>query len=295
MQTKTCLYYITLQCNDTCEFCHIWSDENLSKIEDAPVEKHIENLSLARKAGASILEITGGEPLLYNDLGKFIEKARRLDFAIKLLTNGLLYRERYNQIKGLADETIFSLDYPTKEDHDRSRGVEMFSDAISAIQFAVSKNEKTAVNFTLTRDSIRFLPEMVDLCRTLKVHLYVHHAYNYDAHLGFEKISYDYIKYFYKKPSVSINLSEFEFLKDNGNKIIFPRCKARQTTITFLPDGSQAAPCFYNNGGRQGREPVCFGCTRYPYMLPSFAQGFDKYRFLDWYSKWITSRKEKKI
>ena len=58
-----CHYYVTLRCNDTCEFCPIWNDENFKKTEEKPFD-----LSLLKRYQVSVLNITGGEPLLREDL-----------------------------------------------------------------------------------------------------------------------------------------------------------------------------------------------------------------------------------
>lgn len=290
---KTCIYYLTFACNDTCEFCNIWNDKECQGFKEAPLEKHIENLALAKKSGATTLNVTGGEPLLYEKLPAFLEAAKKLDFYITLITNGILYKDRAKELTGLIDKTFFSLDYPLKEDHNRSRGIDCFTNVISSIQLAKDNGEHPAIYFVITRDSVRFLPEMLELAQKLGVIAHVHPVYDFQGMTGFEARTYDHIKYYFKRPNVRINLAELEFLKNHGNKTLFPRCRASQTTITFLPDAELASPCFFNRGGKQGKENICYGCARTPYMLPSFRLGLDKYRLLDWYSNWFSSRKEK--
>ena len=88
-------------------------------------------------------------------------------------------------------------------------------------------------------------------------------------------------------PIIFINLAELEFLKSHGNDPKWPKCRASTSTVTFLPDGNEASPCLYNIGGRCGREEICSGCTRWPYISSSFDYGFDKYKLLNWYSYWV--------
>ena len=291
MPSKTVLYYITFQCNDTCEFCPIWDNKELKKIEEAPIEKHFENLRSARLSGGETLEVTGGEPLMYQALPDFLRRAKDLGLKINLNTNGILYPERANELKGLTDKIYFALDYPIQEEHDRSRGLACFNTALSAIRLAKQLKESPIIDFTITRDSVRFLPEMVELSQRTGVNVRVSPVYDFQGLQGFEPATYGHIKYYFKRKNIFINLAELEFLKKHGNNVAWPRCMARQTTITYLSDGRKVSPCFFNQGGKQGRESVCYGCTRWPYMLPSFKIGFDKYRFLDWYSNWLNGRK----
>jgi len=286
MIPKTCLYYITLQCNDTCEFCQIWDDKNLQNIGEAALEKHLENLKSAKASGVVMLEVTGGEPLLYENLPVFLSQAREEGFNISLYTNGILYLEKARLIDGLIDRIFFSLDYPIRDEHDRSRGTECFNAVLRSINYAKELGKKPAILYTVTRDSIRFLPEMIDIAEKIKVEVYLNPVYDFQGLHGFEKTSLDYIKYFFGRPNVKVDLAALEFIKKGGNNIAWPRCRARETTITFLPDGSRASPCFFNRGGKQGKEHICIGCTRWPYMLPSFSAGFDKYRLLHEWSKY---------
>jgi len=294
MPPKICYYYITSGCNDFCHFCGLWEDKNYQNIKDEEIGVHLNNLYFVRKKKASEINVTGGEPLLYEKLPEFLRKAKELDMPSIIHTNGILYKERSKELKGLSKEIIFSLDYPQKEENNESKGVESFTEVLSSIELAKSTGENPSINFILTRDSVRFLPEMVELSEKLQVILYVHAVYDYYGTQGFDEDTYSYIKYYFKKKYVRINLAEFQFVKDHGNKALFSRCKASHTTFTFLPDGTMAAPCFFNQGGREGKESVCQGCTRYSYMIPSFKIGFDRLRFLDFYSGWFNNRKETK-
>jgi hypothetical protein len=90
---------------------------------------------------------------------------------------------------------------------------------------------------------------------------------------------------------VLVNRAALEFIRSGGNKVIYPRCRAKDAAITLLPDGQMVSPCFSNRGGRQGREDVCSSCMHWPYMIPSFSLGIDKYFWLNLISEWANKRK----
>lgn len=283
---KVCNYYITLRCNDTCEFCSIWQNEEYQKIEEQPCD-----LALIKKAGVEQLNITGGEPLLREDLPNILKQAKDLGFKVDLTTNGILYAEKANLLAGLIDRLYFSLDYPIADEHDRSRGVECFHTVTQSIKLAKQLREKPIINFTMTRDNVRFLPEMLDLAERLKVYICLNPVYGFDGTQGFEPATFAHIKYYSGRKNVIINYAALEFVKNGGNKIYFPRCRAQETTITILPDGNRVSPCFFNQKGKQGREDICSSCMRWPYMIPSFSRGIDRYVGLDLYSKFDAWRK----
>ncbi|MGB9613544.1 MAG: hypothetical protein ACPL4K_05165, partial [Candidatus Margulisiibacteriota bacterium] len=214
---------------------------------------------------------------------------------VELATNGILYAERANEIKGLVNRLYFSLDYPLASEHDRSRGVECFHLVVGNLERAKELGENPIVNFTMTRDSVRFLPEMVELAEKLKVLINLNPVYDFYGTQGFEKETIDYIRYFGRKKNVLLNLAAVEFVKAGGNNILFPRCRAMETTVTLLPDGSRVLPCFFNPNGKQGKEAVCSSCLRWPYMLPSFSRGPDKYFWLNAYSKLLHIGKIRKF
>ena len=287
MSPRICNYYITLQCNDTCEFCQLWRREGDPEIRLSG-DQGKEILKELKIKGITYLNITGGEPLLYDDLPQILKEAKRLDLKVKLTTNGILYSERARSIDGLVDVLSFSLDYPIASEHDRSRGVDCFTEVISAIKLAGELGENPIINFTLTRDSVRFLPEMIDLAEKLKTPVYINPVYDFYGTQGFDPSTLEHIKYFGRRKNVMVNLAALEFIRAGGNQVILPRCRAKETTVTILPDGTSASPCFYNPGGQQGRETVCSSCMRWPYMLPSFSLGLDRYFWLNLYSQLVT-------
>jgi len=66
--------------------------------------------------------LTGGEPLLHNDLDAFCEFFRELDIRLTLLTTGLLLQKRAASVARLFDDIIVSLDGP-EHVHDTIRRV----------------------------------------------------------------------------------------------------------------------------------------------------------------------------
>jgi MoaA/NifB/PqqE/SkfB family radical SAM enzyme len=296
-----CHYFVTLRCNDTCEFCPHWtnleyqyireSERDGQKGRESDAAQIRPKLAEIRARGVKTLNITGGEPLLRDDLPELLKLAKELGFSVELTTNGILYGEKGRSLDGLIDRLFISLDYPIAAEHDRSRGVECFHNVLTAIDLAKKLGQQPVIACTLTRDSIRFLPEMVELAEKLKVFLRLNPVYDFNGTQGFEPATLASIKYYAKRPRVLVNLAALAFVNDGGNRVYWPRCRAAETTVTLLPDGQVVSPCFDNRGGRQGKEDICSSCMRWPYMLPSLAKGLDKFYWLSLWSDWLTRRK----
>ena len=91
-------------CNFRCPFCHNSSLVlSPAQLPDLSEEEFFEFLTKRRGILDGVC-ITGGEPLLQNDIIPFLERIRTLGFAIKLDTNGS-FPEKLRQIveSGLVD------------------------------------------------------------------------------------------------------------------------------------------------------------------------------------------------
>jgi len=286
---KICNYYTTFRCNCTCEFCDVWQNPAYLNFEEK-----LPDYELLKKWQVQKINLTGGEPLLREDLPEILAQLKAGGFQVSLFTNGLLYAEKAAGLKGLLERLHISLDYPSAEEHDRSRGTECFDLALQAIKMASALGERVVIDFTMTRDNVRFLPEMVELSEQLGVPLWPEPVYDFSGTQGFEKETINYIKYFFRKKNVLLNLAMVEFAAAGGNRVLMPRCRAKETTLTILPDGTAVSPCLFNREGKQGKENTCSSCMRWPYMIPSLQVGLDKYTFLSVYSDFINNRKEAK-
>ena len=97
---KTAATVFTSGCNLRCPFCH-----NASLVvDDEPLvdEEELFNLLDRRKGLLDGVAVTGGEPLLQNDIGEFLSKIKEKGFAVKLDTNGFLPE----RLKPLLDKSL---------------------------------------------------------------------------------------------------------------------------------------------------------------------------------------------
>jgi MoaA/NifB/PqqE/SkfB family radical SAM enzyme len=309
-----CNYYITLRCNDTCEFCDIWQRKEIQDSQEAGIDGIKKILRELKDVGVYVINFTGGEPLLRDDLPEILRASKRLGFFNILTTNGIEYPEKAAQVTGLVDHLLFSLDSPSPEEHNRIRGVGCFEAVMEGIKIAKKLGKLPFINFTVTRDSIQNLPEMADMAQNLGVLLWINPVYNWAGFEGFDKRSIDYIRRYFGRKNVALNLASMEVLVKGGNDDRRPVCSAGDSTITLLPDNSLVLPCFYMQRSVikideklrdllkrrevqasvrvHGRDAQCKGCMAWPYLNPSFLHRLDKKLFLALYSLWSLFWKE---
>lgn len=97
-------------CNFRCPFCHnrnlVLNEKWLQKISPEEVLGYLKD----RRKYLGGVCVTGGEPLIYNDIVSFIAAVKKLELAVKLDTNGTnprLLKELYDQ--KLVDYVAFDI------------------------------------------------------------------------------------------------------------------------------------------------------------------------------------------
>jgi Fe-coproporphyrin III synthase len=106
-------------CNCRCVMCDIWKRDTREQIQAENLERH--RLSL-QNLGVTQVVLTGGEPLLHNDLAALCVFFRGQGIRVTLLTTGLLLLKRADEVATLFDDIIVSLDGP-RTIHDEIRRV----------------------------------------------------------------------------------------------------------------------------------------------------------------------------
>ncbi|WP_457615306.1 GTP 3',8-cyclase MoaA [Methanopyrus sp.] len=159
---------VTMRCNMACVYCHR-EGERPGKSELSTAE-WCRLLRACAEIGVRKVKITGGEPLLRDDLVEIIEGARNFD-EVSLVTNGVLLAKYAGDLAEAGlDRVNVSLDTIDPElyrELTRSR----FSpyDVIEGIGAAVSEGlTPVKVNVVLTSDTVRTLPALVEELVDLK-------------------------------------------------------------------------------------------------------------------------------
>ena len=97
------------RCNCRCVMCDIWKRETNEQIRAQDLERHSNSL---KSLGVRQVVLTGGEPLLHNDLSALCNFFRDRQVHLTLLTTGLLLHKRAEEVATLFDDVILSLDGP---------------------------------------------------------------------------------------------------------------------------------------------------------------------------------------
>ncbi|TYZ06799.1 radical SAM protein [Hymenobacter lutimineralis] len=294
-----CNYYVTYRCNARCSFCDIWEKPSpYIQLEDVA-----RNLRDLKALGVSVVDFTGGEPLLHRQIHEFVGLAHDMGFITTLTTNCLLYPKYAEKLRGKVDMLHFSLDASEKEVHDKGRGVACYDFVLESIRVALELGERPDILFTVFRENIKDLEKVYqEITQPNKLVLILNPAFEYNSVATGEQLTaeeLDYLAAFGRRKGVYLNEAFIQLRRDGGNHVAAPVCRAASTTLVISPSNELVLPC-YHLGERkfpiegrlrelyhsaevqqlaalEGRLPQCEGCTINCYMQPSFAVETSKY------------------
>lgn len=294
-----CNYYVTYRCNAKCGFCDIW--ERPSPYVDE--QSVLANLRDLKKLGVKVIDFTGGEPLLHQQIDVLLEAAKRLGFITTLTTNCLLYPKWGERLKGKIDMLHFSLDAGEKALHDTSRGVACYDFVMNSIKVASVLGERPDIIFTATEENIDQISVIYEeICIPNNLVLIINPVFEYnevDSGAGLSHESLNLLLEWGKRKNVYFNDAFVALRKDGGNHSDDPICKAASSTIVISPENKLLLPCYHlgleafpiegnlfdlyrsekvqNLIKLEGKYPKCEGCAINCYMQPSFAVEMNKY------------------
>ncbi|HMR05386.1 MAG TPA: radical SAM protein [Polyangiaceae bacterium] len=157
---------ITRACNARCPFCARFSGPKGP--DTALALRVIDELA---KAGCQRVHLTGGEPLLRDDLPQLLDRIRHRDMQSSVNTNGTLLSERADVVER-ADTFLVSVDGP-QPTHDAYRGARAFERLMRGIDTLQASNRRFAFYVALFKQNLTHLDFFVDLAKEHGTYLVV--------------------------------------------------------------------------------------------------------------------------
>ncbi len=144
---------ITNRCNLRCRYCEEWKKAG----DEMSTEEIKELITELKELGTVRISLSGGEPLVREDIGEIIDFIKENDMSVVLTSNGTLVPEKIEEIKN-ADVVKLSIE-GEKAIHDRIRGEGSFENVIKAAgtitqikQIGTDKtDEKQLLNCSIAR------------------------------------------------------------------------------------------------------------------------------------------------
>jgi len=146
-------FAVTSKCICDCVHCSFSARE---KKNELALDELADCIKQVQDMGTSIIGITGGEPLLRDDLEEIINSIGEKSMSLLFTTGFNLTQERVKALKKAGlDIPVISLDHYIPEIHDKRRKkTGMFDTALKAIKLFQDEGFYTAVSFVPGRDML---------------------------------------------------------------------------------------------------------------------------------------------
>jgi len=157
---------ITSRCNSKCIYCSVWKLGDDYK--DISIDKLDKLFKSLKKIGVRVIFLSGGEPLIRDDLEEIISLAKHYDLLVEVSTNGILFTKRRAQrlIESGVDNIILSLDSLDPEIYQMHRGVpfKIGKQALENLLYVKNEYPTVACNITcvVTRYNIGTLVSFIN-------------------------------------------------------------------------------------------------------------------------------------
>ena len=118
---------------------------------------------LIAKSGIMGVDISGGEPLLLEDLPSLSQELISGGLVVSITTNGWWLKKNVPRLLGAVDALRVSLDGPDEVSHDRLRGGGSFARALEGLRCAIESGLPVQVQTVAMTSTVQRLQELLEL------------------------------------------------------------------------------------------------------------------------------------
>ncbi len=257
----------TRRCNLNCKHCRAVA-ENHPYDNELSTQDSFKLLDQIREVGTPIIILTGGEPLLREDIFDIAAHGTKIGLRMVMAPNGTLITPKIaERLKESGIKRIsVSLDGSTAKSHDDFRGLKnAFNDAIRGIEIAKAAGLEFQINTVITKTNLAEIPKILSLAESLGA--VAHHIFllvptgrgKYIADSAIDATEYEEtLNWFYdQRDKTSLQLKAT--CAPHYYRILRQRAKADGKKVTFETHGLDAVTrgclagtgfCFISHVGR---------------------------------------------
>jgi pyrroloquinoline quinone biosynthesis protein E len=160
---------VTYRCPLHCAFCYNPTDYDKHTQNELSTEQWINVLRDARKLGALQLGISGGEPLLRDDIEEIVVEAKKLGYYSNLITSGVGLTEKRIQAfkEGGLDHIQLSMHDITEEINNFITNTKTFELKKKVAAMIKSHGYPMVLNVVIHRYNIGHIKEILDMAEAL--------------------------------------------------------------------------------------------------------------------------------
>jgi pyrroloquinoline quinone biosynthesis protein E len=165
----TLIAELTYRCPLRCPYCSNPVDYQQRKSE-LSTEDWVRVLTEAEELGALSVNLTGGEPLLRDDLEQIVEAGKRLDLYLNLITSAQpLRRERLERLKALGLAAVqVSIQDTDRDASDRIAGTRAYDQKLEVARWVKELDLPLTLNVVLHRENLDRTEAIIALAEELR-------------------------------------------------------------------------------------------------------------------------------
>lgn len=292
---------VSNKCNLRCVMCNFWKENE--KISNGITLNEFKRLfEDLRSFKVRMVQLTGGEPFLRNDLIDILKNAKGSGLETAIVTNGTLINEdKIFELLTNTDLIYISLDAPSKEQHEKIRGVsgvfEKIINSVELLENTIKDNSfpvRVVLCITITPQAIHEPEEMVRLVKKIGVNGIIYNPAS-SVYYGNTTLKSIHLENSYSNNSYAEMIDKiFTLMRDPGNMIKSnPFYLAASKEFLKGNERYYKFPCFSGgyNGPLIGFDGTVFPCCAWNVPLGNIKeQPFSRL----WKSK-LTKQVRKKI
>jgi MoaA/NifB/PqqE/SkfB family radical SAM enzyme len=151
-------WMVTRRCNYRCKGCDVWREQDVKELSTKEIKR---GLDILKELGIIEITISGGNPLLREDIDEIIEYASRF-FITTVYDNGSMAAEKIDALRN-ADFVAISIDSLDPRKNDYIKGVDgAWEKAVNAVEKLKSEGISVSVTPTISQFN---LYEIIDLTK----------------------------------------------------------------------------------------------------------------------------------
>lgn len=151
-------WMLTRKCNYRCKGCNVWREQDANELSAEDIKR---GLDILRKLGVVEVVLSGGNPLLRDDIDEIIAYASRF-FVTTVYDNGSMAAKKIDALRN-ADLVAISIDSLDPEKNDYIKGVKgSLNEAVEAVERLHEEGISVTVTPTISQLN---LYEIVDLTK----------------------------------------------------------------------------------------------------------------------------------
>lgn len=172
-------WLVTKKCNYRCAGCHVWKEQGDRELAAQDI---IKGLDILKKIGVAELVISGGDPLLREDIGEIIDYAAK-NFITTVYDNGSMAAQKIDYLRNV-DFVAISIDSLNEEKNDSIKTVPgAWKRAMEAVEKLHREGVHVSVTPTISQKNLYEIETITRYFTEKQIPVW-YSLYSYDASLN---------------------------------------------------------------------------------------------------------------